>query len=382
MDRLDPNEWTSTFVSSNRSYCMRALQETCGTVIDLVRNGQYEPAVAGLDRLLNGMILMQNYALCNYSSHICFCSWAEAEIVAFGINNAPEDKRREVALKLFEDARDYAQNENTVSTISGVIRDLRSGKPLAAVRQTHDPNFPDSILSILEAVHGKLAPGTAAPSQKNRSSDPQPAKSGVSGKSVLITALIIVLVLCLVLFIWSWFTKPKEDTSGSPAPVQTTSSAQTEATEAPTEVPTEAPAAVAYVVKTESGNGLNLREGPGTDTDIITAMEEGSVVTVLEIQDNWAFVSIGDLTGWCSMDYLVPEDTISTEPSDESSVTATVTTKGGELRLRTEPNLDCDVIDGIPNGATVTILRQEGEWSYVEYNGTRGWCASQYLTIP
>lgn len=378
MDRLDPNDWTPTFVSSNRSFCMRALQDTCGTIVALVRKGQYEPAVTGLDRLLNGMILMQNYASCNYRSHICFCSWAEAELVAFGITSAPEEKRREIALKLYEDARDYAQNENTVSTISGVIRDLRSGKPLAAVQKTHDPNFPGSILTILEAVRDKLAPGNNAPAQKIRASAAQPAESRSSGRKIIFIGLIIVILLCLALFIWSRFTKPKEAASDTPTPTQTSAPAQTEGTEAPT----AAPAPVTYVVKTESGDGLNLREGPGTDAAIITAMEEGSVVTVLETQDNWAYVSIGDLTGWCSMDYLVPEGSISTEPSDGSSVTATVTTKGGELRLRTEPNLDCDVIDGIPNGAAVTVLRQEGDWSYVEYNGTRGWCASQYLTIP
>lgn len=381
MDRFDPSDWTSTFVSSNRSFCMRTLQDTCGTIVDLVRSGQYEPAVAGLDRLINGMILMQNYASCNYSSHICFCSWAEAELVAFGITSSPEDKRREVALKLYEDARDFAQNENTRSTISAVIRDLRSRKPLTAVQQTHDPNFPGSILSILEAVRGKLAPGTHAPSQRSRPSTAQPAASEKSGWKTLSIVLMILLALCLAFILWRLFTRPKEATSGSPEPIQTTQAPQPETTDAPTEVPTEAPPA-AYVVKTESGNGLNLREGPSTDAAILTAMEEGSVVTILEIRDNWAYVSIGDLMGWCSMDYLVPEDSVSAEPSEEAAVTATVTTKGGELRLRTEPNLDCDVIDGIPNGATVTVLRQEGEWSYVEYDGIQGWCASQYLTIP
>lgn len=392
MDKMDPNQWTPSFVSSNRSFCMRTLQDSCGTIIDLVRNREYEVAVVGLDRLLNGMITMQNHAGCNYKSQICFCSWVEAEIVAFGVTRAPEEKRREVALGLYEDARDFAQHQKTIAALSAVIRDLRSGKSMAAIQQIHDPNFPDSVLSILESVRGKIgsptcstsqgktvAAAASSPESKRVSQTEEPRRSGLP---FVVIGLILVCFLCLWLFFPNWISRPKEAASDTPAPVQTTAPATTEDTgvTGTTDVPTEAPAGVAYVVKTESGNGLNLREGPSTDAEIITAMDEWSIVTVLETQDNWAFVSFGDLTGWCSMDYLVPEGSISA--SEETSVTAVVTTSGDALRLRTEPSLDCDVIDGIPNGTEVIVLRQEGQWSYVEYNGTRGWCASEYLIIP
>lgn len=377
MDRYDPNDWTPSFVSTEHEFCAQLLQKTCTTIIELVRNEQYEPAVAGLDHLINGMILMQNYAKYNYSSQISYCSWVEGEIVAFAVKNAPEEKRREVALKLFEDARDFAHSEKSVAAFSVMIRELRAKTPLSAIHAKYDPHFPDSVLEILEKVRSTLLPGAIASAPQRRSQAAPAAPSGKSRKGILPAVAVILCILCLGLFIWSRFTKPKEAVLDEPAPAETTTAPQTEATE----LPTEAPAAT-YVVKTESGNGLNLREGPGTDTDIITAMEEYSVVTVLEVQENWAFVSIGDLTGWCSMDYLVPEDSFSREDSEEAPISATVTTKSGELRLRTEPSLDSEVIDGIPKGTSVIVLRQEGDWCYVEYEGNRGWCSSEFLTFP
>lgn len=380
MDRFDPNEWTPAFVSSNQIFCVQVLQDTCGTIVDLVRGRQYKPAVAGLDRLLNGLILMQNHGSRDFGSHICFCSWAEAEIIAFGMVDAPEDKRREIALKLYEDARDFAQSEKTKAIISAAIRDLRSGKPLNAVQQTHDPDFPGSIPDILETVREKLAPSSHASAQPSRSSTPQ-VSSGESGRGILPTILIVAILLGLALFILRMVFAPKKVSEDTPTPIQTTEAPQIETTEItePTEAPTEAPTAANYVIKTEFGSGLNLREGPSTDAPVITAMEEYSVVTVLEVRDGWAYISIGDLTGWCSMDYLVPEESFSRE---DNTLTATVTTEGDELRLRTEPSLDSDVIDGMPNGASVTVLRQEGEWCYVDYYGTQGWCSSEYLTFP
>lgn len=39
----------------------------------------------------------------------------------------------------------------------------------------------------------------------------------------------------------------------------------------------------------------------------------------------------------------------------------------------------CDIILTMPEGARVTKTHQAGSWSYVSYNGTRGWAHSDYL---
>lgn len=390
MDKFDPNDWTPVFVSSNRPFCLKVLQDTNETVVELVRNGQYEPAVSGLDRILNGLITMQNHTDGDYRSHICFFSWMEAELIAFGIKNAPEDKRREMALRAYEDARDFARSENTRNTISAVIRDLQSGMALDALQRKHDPDFPYSVVEILEGMNSKLASGGSSPTPRSRavsaSSGEDTSGSGRPGKGLWIGLLIIACVVCLALFLWSRFTEPKEVTD--PETSSSTSGTEalpTETTEAPPAASEETSATEAsgekYVVKTEFGSGLNLREGPGTDTEVIDTLEEYSVVTVLKTEGKWAYVSVGNLSGWCSMDYLVPEGDPSLEETQSTAVTATVTTESGELRLRTEPSLDSDVIKGIPKGETVTVLRQEGDWAFVDYKGTEGWCSSEFLTF-
>ncbi len=59
--------------------------------------------------------------------------------------------------------------------------------------------------------------------------------------------------------------------------------------------------------------GLILRKGPGTENDIIHIMSYGDEILVEKIENDWAYGSIGDYTGWCSAKYLT-EDKSSIKP--------------------------------------------------------------------
>lgn len=51
----------------------------------------------------------------------------------------------------------------------------------------------------------------------------------------------------------------------------------------------------------------------------------------------------------------------------------------GGLRMRSEPNTNGKVILTVPTESQVLVLRTEGDWSYVRYNGQEGWCASAWI---
>ena len=58
-----------------------------------------------------------------------------------------------------------------------------------------------------------------------------------------------------------------------------------------------------------------------------------------------------------------------------------VVTEGGRLNLRNKPSLDGVIVGQIPNGATVTIKGQSGEWYLVSYNGLEGYSYSPYIKL-
>lgn len=61
--------------------------------------------------------------------------------------------------------------------------------------------------------------------------------------------------------------------------------------------------------------------------------------------------------------------------------TAIVVTEGGRLNIRNSPNLQGKIIGQAPNGATMQIKGQSGEWYLVTYNGIEGYSYSKYLKL-
>lgn len=216
MDRYDPNEWTKSFVTENKSFCLEQLRIANNRVIELVQNGDYAPAIAGLDRIINGLITMLN-AGGDYRSHICFFSWIEADIILFGMN-APEDKKLETALKLLEDARDFAKSETAKQNISAMISDLRSGKSISTMRQEYGSEFPVAEVDMLRDLNGKLENNTQSSSSSNYTSNSD--SSSGCGTGCFGKIIIVAIIIAAIYFVLMYFTPVKmmEQKAPTPAP--------------------------------------------------------------------------------------------------------------------------------------------------------------------
>lgn len=53
---------------------------------------------------------------------------------------------------------------------------------------------------------------------------------------------------------------------------------------------------------------------------------------------------------------------------------------GGALNVRAEPSKASQRIGQIPNGETVTVFEESGDWSHVAWEGINGYAMSQFLT--
>ncbi|EGT3617541.1 enterotoxin, partial [Clostridium perfringens] len=129
----------------------------------------------------------------------------------------------------------------------------------------------------------------------------------------------------------------------------------------------------------------------------VTIMDKGSKVTILEESGSWFKVNYNGKTGWCSSEFLT-EPTASqtpavkpTEPSKpvepskptESTVkTAYIKANGGLWLHSSKDSYASSRMTIMSNGEKVEILDESGSWFKVNYNGTMGWCSSQFLTNP
>lgn len=59
----------------------------------------------------------------------------------------------------------------------------------------------------------------------------------------------------------------------------------------------------------------------------------------------------------------------------------TVSTNGANLNIRNYPGINGKVIGTVPNGASVMINSQIGNWYVISYNGIVGYASSQYIVV-
>ena len=153
-------------------------------------------------------------------------------------------------------------------------------------------------------------------------------------------------------------------------------------------------------------------------------MDNGEKVTILEENGDWVKVNYNGKTGFCASKYLsepttyekqsesnkieeVKKDTASkaveskpTEPkktveenkpkkeTETSKPTltnikrASVKANGGLWLHSTKDSSASSRITIMSNGEKVDILDESGSWYKVNYNGTMGWCSSQFLSNP
>lgn len=205
-----------------------------------------------------------------------------------------------------------------------------------------------------------------------------------------VAALAIVLIASLIVFFA--FIKPNlGGTADKGAKDQTTESAEDENAGAAGQKKEEA-AKTMYVSAEE---GLMLREGPSKDTESIYVLSYGKEIKVEKTENDWAYTTVDDLSGWCSMEYLTekkPEEKKDSQtaasgsenslvqPSNvaESGYHGVVAADEG-LNMRYGPGENYGVIQVLPNGATVIERGWDGDWMYIEYNGSSGWVYAQYI---
>lgn len=61
--------------------------------------------------------------------------------------------------------------------------------------------------------------------------------------------------------------------------------------------------------------------------------------------------------------------------------TGRVVTEGGNLNIRNKPGLDGAVIGKIPNGVSVTIFGETGNWYVVTYGGIEGYSSKDFIRV-
>lgn len=175
------------------------------------------------------------------------------------------------------------------------------------------------------------------------------------------------------------------------APPETTVPETTEAPTATTEAPTVSTEPVQQTYTgTVTTNGLNIREGAGSDYTKLGSYSKGDQIEILEIKNGWGRTS----KGWVSMDYVTLDADATVEPtvdtSDDDDTTnedivsdgkTTVLGHGvvnlGALNVRSGPGTNYDTLGTVTLGNRYAYYQKSGNWVRIK----DGWISLSYFYV-
>ena len=142
-----------------------------------------------------------------------------------------------------------------------------------------------------------------------------------------------------------------------------------------------AAAGTTLYVRTNTGIGLNLRQGPSTESAIITSFPIDTAVTVVKKGSGWYQVKVGDQAGYMASRYLAAKKAPAYTQPLSTPVSATLKNiNGGKVvNFRLYPGMKTKIIQAYPVGTAVKVLEKGELWCKVEIEGKTGYVSTYML---
>lgn len=128
-------------------------------------------------------------------------------------------------------------------------------------------------------------------------------------------------------------------------------------------------------VASVTGDTLNLRAEPNTESSVLAAAVKDDVVLVVEkAGENWYKVDYCTIQGYMHADWLTVTDSHA-----EPICYGAVDTDGSTLNLRAAPDTTGEKLASIPSGTILILNGMENGWFKVNYDGKEGYVSGVYI---
>jgi uncharacterized protein YgiM (DUF1202 family) len=139
-----------------------------------------------------------------------------------------------------------------------------------------------------------------------------------------------------------------------------------------------------YFVRTNDGNGINVRASNTAQSAKVASLAENSKVIVhsTDRSGEWMEISASNnVRGWVAARYLQSASgQVASLPTAGANTRWIKTNDGNGVNLRADPSLSGRVLMTLKDRTPVTFQDTVGQWTYVSTaNGTSGYVASEYL---
>lgn len=124
---------------------------------------------------------------------------------------------------------------------------------------------------------------------------------------------------------------------------------------------------------------VNIRESASMDGKIVGKIGKDAGCDILGEEGEWLHVRSGKVEGYIKSEYVLTGSSALEQASSLLKPVADVTTDG--LKVRTEPNTECDVLDIVGSGQRFEVLEELDEWVKINLDGEEGYLFKAYVDV-
>ncbi len=139
---------------------------------------------------------------------------------------------------------------------------------------------------------------------------------------------------------------------------------------------------------------------PLINSKVIANLEKDKTINIIEIRNNWAYVSMDSILGWVNLNSIgatlssegennqtenndIPNQEPNNNPDEnnqEGSLNKTAYISSTGINFREEPNTDSKVLKVFAQNAQITILAEDGDWYKIKHNDQIGYVIKTYVS--
>lgn len=124
---------------------------------------------------------------------------------------------------------------------------------------------------------------------------------------------------------------------------------------------------------------LNVRAEADIGGKLVGKMTNNAACEVMDIVGEWAHIKSGEVEGYAHTDYLMLGVPAMAKAREIATVQAKSTESG--LRVRTEPNTDCEILTTMGAGETLPVIEVLEGWIKVSVDDEEGYISDEYAKV-
>lgn len=126
-------------------------------------------------------------------------------------------------------------------------------------------------------------------------------------------------------------------------------------------------------------NNLNIRQSPSEDGKLAGKLPKDAACEIVKVEGEWTLIRSGKVEGYVKSEFLLDGWNAKKRADEAMAVVAVV--KTDSLKVREQPNTECEVITMVPQGEELDVVEVSGDWVKILLDNEENYVAAEYVSV-